>query len=454
MVKKFKRLFQTISRLLLITFIVFTWFAPASPAYANTVSCVEDGNVLNCSIDVTDSDGVNISFSLTEATTVSFTTFTSLTCDAHSNEASAADPYLYLLDASDNVIASDDDSASHNDGQNFCWDSSISVTDLAAGSYTLNLNVYENFFGVFSMDIAGLAEVTTPTTTTTTTTSTTTSTTTTTTTTTTSTTTTTTSTTTESPPETTTSTTTSTTTTSTTTTTTEPPPPETTTTTQPPATTSTTTTTTEPPLIIFDFEELPEEFDLNEWLREQATEVEPDSDEPEPEPVQVFEETEFETETEETDLADILNVEELEDLEVEEIELLEELLDDPDIDVELVQELEEVLDEEITVEEIEALTENEDFDELPTEARAEIVEAVNEAPEEVKEQFEENVDVFSDGYGDYVQTGSTIPVDDRKTIIVVTTTVTAIGATIRPSAATTSTTGPTSGPTRRRGRNG
>ena len=146
---KIKRLFQTISRLLLISFIVFTWFAPASPAYANTVSCVEDSNnVLDCDIDVTDSDGVNITFALTEATTVSFTTFTSLTCDAHSNEASAADPYLYLLDASDNVIASDDDSASHNDGTNFCWDSYISIIDLAAGSYTLNLNVYENFYGV------------------------------------------------------------------------------------------------------------------------------------------------------------------------------------------------------------------------------------------------------------------------------------------------------------------
>ena len=431
---KIKRLFQTISRLLLISFIVFTWFAPASPAYANTVSCVEDGTVLDCDIEVTDSDGVDISFTLTEDdTAISFTTFTSLTCDAHSNEASAADPYLYLLDASDNVIASDDDSASHNDGTNFCWDSYISIIDLAAGSYTLNLNVYENFYGVYSMDIAGIAELTTPTTTTTTTTSTTTTTT------------------TEPPSE----------TTTTTTTTTAPPPPPTT------STTTTTTTTTEPPLIIFDFEELPElpeqEFDLNEWLQEfesteQEPEMEPDSDEPEPEPepVQVFEETEFETETEETDLVDILSVEEfeewVEELEVEEIQLLEELLDDPDIDVELVQELEEVLDEEITVEEIEALTDNEDFDELPKEALDEIVEAVNEAPEEIKEQFENSVDVFEDGYGDYVQTGSTIPVDDRKTLIVVST-VTAIGATLRP-AATTSTTGPTSGPTRRRGRNG
>jgi hypothetical protein len=410
---------------------------------------VEDGNVLDCSIDVTDSDGVNISFTIPENETnvaVSFTTFTSLTCDAHSNEASAADPYLYLLDDSDNEIASDDDSASHNDGTNFCWDSYIS-TSLDSGTYTLNLNVYENFYGVYSMDIAGLTEVTTPTTTTTTTTttSTTTTSTTTTTTSTTSTTTTTTTTTTEPPPETT--------TTTTTTTTTEPPPPPTSTT-----TTTTTTTTTEPPLIIFEFdelEELPEqEFDLDEWLQEQesteqATEVEPDNNEPEPEPEQ---EVEFETETETVDLVDLLTEEELDKLEIDEVELLEELLNDPDIDVELVQELEEVLDEEITIEEIEALTDNEDFDELPVEARAEIVEAVNKAPEEVKEQFEENVDVFESGYGDYVQTGSTIPVDERKTIIVVST-VTAIGATIRPTTTTTPTAGPTSGPTRRRGRN-
>jgi hypothetical protein len=51
---------------------------------------------------------------------------------------------------------------------------------------------------------------------------------------------------------------------------------------------------------------------------------------------------------------------------------------------------------------------------------AEITEAVQSAPTEVREAFEEEVDVFKAGFDDYVPLGSNIPVGTRRTLIAVT----------------------------------
>lgn len=48
-----------------------------------------------------------------------------------------------------------------------------------------------------------------------------------------------------------------------------------------------------------------------------------------------------------------------------------------------------------------------------------IIEAVQDAPTEVREAFEENVDVFGAGFDDYVPLGSTVPVETRRTLIAV-----------------------------------
>ena len=65
------------------------------------------------------------------------------------------------------------------------------------------------------------------------------------------------------------------------------------------------------------------------------------------------------------------------------------------------------------------------FASLPTEQLsdtqiADITEAVQDAPTEVRESFEEEVDVFKAGFDDYVPLGSTIPVGTRRTLIAVT----------------------------------
>ena len=129
-----------------------------------------------------------------------------------------------------------------------------------------------------------------------------------------------------------------------------------------------------------------------------------------------------------------------------------ETLEVEEIEVELIEDIEQVLTEEVTSEEIEALTDNESFEELPQEAKTLIVEAVNLAPVEVRETFEEKVDVFSGDYSNYVQVGSKLSVEDRKTVIVAATAITVSTAAARMKPTATTSAGPTSGPQSRRTR--
>jgi hypothetical protein len=54
-----------------------------------------------------------------------------------------------------------------------------------------------------------------------------------------------------------------------------------------------------------------------------------------------------------------------------------------------------------------------------------LAEAVTDAPTEVKEAFEDSVDIFSEGLGTYVPVDSKIPVSERQTLIAI-----AAGATL------------------------
>ena len=58
-----------------------------------------------------------------------------------------------------------------------------------------------------------------------------------------------------------------------------------------------------------------------------------------------------------------------------------------------------------------------DADVLTEEAKSEITDAVQDAPTEVKEAFEEEIDIYGDGFDEYVPTGSEIPVGERRTLI-------------------------------------
>ena len=173
------------------------------------------------------------------------------------------------------------------------------------------------------------------------------------------------------------------------------------------------------------FEELEE---IEEGPVSNNEELEEPEEPEEPEPAETIE--------------DLFTEEDLEELDDEEIEILEELIAE-DLDDQIIEELEEILDEEeITEEEITAITENQQYEDLPAAARQQIVEVVNEAPVEVKEAFEQNVNYFdSDDYANYVAVGSRISTEDRKTVIAVTVAASAMSTTIRPTATTSA--GPT-----------
>lgn len=72
-----------------------------------------------------------------------------------------------------------------------------------------------------------------------------------------------------------------------------------------------------------------------------------------------------------------------------------------------------------------------DVTELSTEEKDAVTEAVQSAPLEVRQAFEDTIDIFSDDFGDYVPLGSTVPVDTRRTLIAVAAGATAIAVSSR-----------------------
>ncbi len=234
------------------------------------------------------------------------------------------------------------------------------------------------------------------------------------------------------------------------TTTTEPEPePETTTTTEPEEETTTTEPDPEPETT------LPPDTTLPEPEENEPAETTPETlplDDPEtPQPETSIPETESTTEEpnqieeteEETSPITIPDTEELDTATSEElVELFTELTE------EQVQEVvADILEEEPTQEQAVALatspevlaTINEEqaeeiFEALDVTALDEtqieqLVAAVQEAPTEVREAFEDKVDIFKNALDDYVPTGSNIPVGERRALIAIGAAVAAAGAT-------------------------
>jgi hypothetical protein len=73
----------------------------------------------------------------------------------------------------------------------------------------------------------------------------------------------------------------------------------------------------------------------------------------------------------------------------------------------------------VSVDEAEKIFETLNVDELTVEQVSELIEAVQSAPEEVREQFETTINIFGSDLGDYVPIGSNVPVDTRRTLIAV-----------------------------------
>ncbi len=85
----------------------------------------------------------------------------------------------------------------------------------------------------------------------------------------------------------------------------------------------------------------------------------------------------------------------------------------------------------VTEEQAEQIFEAVVVEELTAEQGEAIVEAVQDAPKKVREAFEAAINVFTGLFDSYVMVGSTIPVDERRTLVAVSSTMVAVGASLR-----------------------
>lgn len=103
---------------------------------------------------------------------------------------------------------------------------------------------------------------------------------------------------------------------------------------------------------------------------------------------------------------------EVDEAEVKVVEQLDEL------DEELAEDFLNVVDGEITTEEIKSLVTDENFDNISDDAKVVLVAAVNEADDEVKAEFEETVDIFDDeAFNEYIAEGSVVDTETRRTVV-------------------------------------
>jgi hypothetical protein len=85
----------------------------------------------------------------------------------------------------------------------------------------------------------------------------------------------------------------------------------------------------------------------------------------------------------------------------------------------------------VTEEQAEAIFEAVVVEELSVEQGQAIVDAVQEAPKKVRQAFEAAINVFTGLFDSYVMVGSTIPVEERRTLVAVSSTMVAVGASLR-----------------------
>jgi hypothetical protein len=92
---------------------------------------------------------------------------------------------------------------------------------------------------------------------------------------------------------------------------------------------------------------------------------------------------------------------------------------------------------EISEEEVVEFIDSIDFESFSPEESAQVMEALTNAPEEIKKIFEEEVNIFADeNFGTYVPTGSLVNVNQRRALVAAGAAMTAIGAAVSSSGGT------------------
>ena len=85
----------------------------------------------------------------------------------------------------------------------------------------------------------------------------------------------------------------------------------------------------------------------------------------------------------------------------------------------------------VTQDQAEAIFEEIIVEELTTEQADELVAVLNEAPTKVKQAFQDTINVFAGVFDSFQMVGQTIPVGERRTLIAVSNTLVAVGASLR-----------------------
>jgi len=85
----------------------------------------------------------------------------------------------------------------------------------------------------------------------------------------------------------------------------------------------------------------------------------------------------------------------------------------------------------VTQDQAEAIFEEIIVEELTTEQADELVAVLNEAPMKVKQAFQDTINVFAGVFDSFQMVGQTIPVGERRTLIAVSNTLVAVGASLR-----------------------
>ena len=85
----------------------------------------------------------------------------------------------------------------------------------------------------------------------------------------------------------------------------------------------------------------------------------------------------------------------------------------------------------VTEEQAEAIFEEIVVEELTLEVAEELVAVLNEAPTKVKKKFQETINVFAGVFDSFQMVGQTIPVGERRTLLAVSNTLVAVGASLR-----------------------
>jgi hypothetical protein len=94
----------------------------------------------------------------------------------------------------------------------------------------------------------------------------------------------------------------------------------------------------------------------------------------------------------------------------------------------LAEAVEEVFTGEADVETVVALVSSDSFEDLDDETLEAVSIALSEADDDVKEEFEAEVNVFEGSFDEYVPEGSRVNVEDRRVLVAVTATTTVVAA--------------------------